>query len=246
MPPSAAKETPYLHTPLAALISLDPSYEALIDHASLAKGYPPYAKSLHKLHDSIATLNKLMTKRGEVCDRSMRQLVQRRKERLQEEREQEATRAEAARAIAKREEEAARKEKRVVSNKRTRDEMDVDAQDKDETLPSVGAHGLARQDGVGVHQGESAVCFSLASLHVLVCSHWLATMRISCASRFASSCSYHASHVFRRVPSRIALRVLFCLFEKWARHCRFASPARCLWPLPRDIPSIMGEVASSQ
>lgn len=102
-----------------------------------------------------------MTKRGEVCDRSMRQLVQRRKERAQVEREQEAARAEAERAKIKREEDDKRKEKKTASKKRNHDEMDVDedaeTKTKKESLPDVGAHGLARQDGVGVNQGKSFI-----------------------------------------------------------------------------------------
>ena len=144
------------------------SIEELIDKtgASASKsGDPPVARDLHKLHDTIKdTVNKFMTKRGEVCDRSMRQLVQRRKERAQIEQEQEAARAEAERAKIKREEDDRRKEKKTPSKKRSHDEMDVDEDPeikaKREALPDVGAHGLARQDGVGVNQGRS----SLASL----------------------------------------------------------------------------------
>lgn len=118
------------------------------------------------LHDTIRdTVNRFMSKRGEVCDRSMRQLVQRRKERLQEEREQEAAR-DAERARVKREEERSAKDKKTTSKKRHADEMDVDADEKErkEALPNVGAHGLARQDGVGVHQGESTFLFTSIAL----------------------------------------------------------------------------------
>ncbi|USW53765.1 Putative histone acetyltransferase subunit 3 [Septoria linicola] len=157
----SATMTPYLKTSTAALISSDPSIEALIDrsNASVARpGDPPTVRELRMLHDTIRdTVNRFMSKRGEVCDRSMRQLVQRRKERLQEEREQEAAR-DAERARVKREEERAAKKEKNSSKKRSADEMDVDGDEKErkEALPSVGAHGLARQDGVGVHQGADA------------------------------------------------------------------------------------------
>ncbi|GIZ42682.1 hypothetical protein CKM354_000594100 [Cercospora kikuchii] len=157
----AATMTPYLKTSTAALISTDPSIETLIDrsNASAARpGDPPTVRELRMLHDTIRdTVNRFMSKRGEVCDRSMRQLVQRRKERLQEEREQEAAR-DAERARVKREEERSAKDKKTTSKKRHADEMDVDADEKErkEALPNVGAHGLARQDGVGVHQGADA------------------------------------------------------------------------------------------
>lgn len=158
-----AAETPYLHTSTAALISSEPSIEALIDKTSASgskPGDPPVARDLHGLHDKIRdSVNRFMTKRGEVCDRSMRQLVQRRKERAQIEREQEAARAEAERAKIKREEDDKRKEKKTASKKRNHEEMDVDEdaepKTKKESLPDVGAHGLARQDGVGVNQGKS-------------------------------------------------------------------------------------------
>lgn len=170
----SATTTPYLHTSIAALISTDPSIETLIDRSngSVARpADPPTVRELRNLHDTIRdTVNKFMGKRGEVCDRSMRQLVQRRKERMQEEREQEAAR-DAERARVKREEDRAAKAKKtaaaaaaMASNKKRQleaDEMDVDGVETErkearESLPSVGAHGLARQDGVGVHQGAAA------------------------------------------------------------------------------------------
>lgn len=165
----AATMTPYLKTSTAALISTDPSIETLIDRSngSAARpGDPPTVRELRMLHDTIRdTVNRFMSKRGEVCDRSMRQLVQRRKERLQEEREQEAAR-DAERARVKREEERSAKDKKTTSKKRHADEMDVDADEKErkEALPNVGAHGLARQDGVGVHQGKSTFLFTSIAL----------------------------------------------------------------------------------
>lgn len=158
------KETLYLKTATSALLSTEPSIEQLIEKssASLAKhGDPPAGKDLRDLQEKIQkTVNTFMGKRGEVCDRSMRQLVQRRKERAQAVQEQEAARAEEERVRVKREEDERRKEEKALSKKRSHDEMDVDGESQDrkeqrESLPSVGAHGLARQDGVGVHQGES-------------------------------------------------------------------------------------------
>ncbi len=90
----------------------------------------------------------------------MRQLVQKRKERLQAEREAEAER-EAHELVMKKEQEDSERRKvkkeKVLSKKRSRDEVDVDAEEEQarrrESLPSTGAHGLARQDGLNVHQG---------------------------------------------------------------------------------------------
>lgn len=127
---------------------------------------------MHALHGKIKeTINKFMTRRGEVCDRSMRQLAQKRKERIAMEREQEASRAaaeDAARVKREKEEESEkereRKEKKKSKSagsgkKRSADEMELDVeegerQEQKDALPNVGAHGIARQDGVGVNEGE--------------------------------------------------------------------------------------------
>lgn len=49
--------------------------------------------------------------------------------------------------------------------KRSAGEMEVDGEgeevaDRGDSLPSVGAHGLARQDGVGVHEGMLTTIFA--------------------------------------------------------------------------------------
>ncbi|KAK3067638.1 Transcriptional regulator [Teratosphaeriaceae sp. CCFEE 6253] len=173
-PASAAvpPESAYLSTATAALLSGDVSIEQLIRGTTARASDPPSAKELFALHDRLRdTLNKTMSKRGEVCDRSMRQLVQKRKERVQAEREAEAEREARELAALKEweredgERRRGKKEKekeKGLSRKRSRDEMEVDAPEQDEekerakrreSLPSVGAHGLARQNGVGVHEG---------------------------------------------------------------------------------------------
>lgn len=70
----------------------------------------------------------------------MRELARKRKERIEAEREEkERERLEEGRKK--------REVKKMVPKKREREE-------EDETRPpAVGAHGLARQDGVGVHTG---------------------------------------------------------------------------------------------
>ncbi|KAK5702681.1 Transcriptional regulator [Elasticomyces elasticus] len=158
---SAPRETAYLHTVTAALVNTESSIEVLINGTTAKASEPPSAKELFGLHDKISTtIHVFMGKRGEVCDRSMRQLVQKRKERMQAEREAEAER-EARELAAKKEQEdderrKAKKEK-ALSKKRSRDEMEIDAEEetakRKASLPNVGAHGLARQDGVGVHEG---------------------------------------------------------------------------------------------
>lgn len=152
------RETAYLHTSTAALISQDPSIEAMIDGKSSSKpGDSPSSRDLHALHDRIRdSVNKFMSKRSEICDRSLRQLMQKRKERIQAEQEEEIARQQNEAARIKREDEdTERKKTKKPSKKRSHDEMDVDQDnEKKESLPSVGIHGPARQDGVGVHEGE--------------------------------------------------------------------------------------------
>ena len=150
------KETAYIHTSTSALVSADSSIESLIEKSNGNSANPPSARELHALHDRIRDgVNRFMVKRGEVCDRSMRQLAQKRKERIQMEREVEAARAE---------KEA--KAKKKVGKKRSHEEMEVDgeveeAERKADALPSVGAHGIARQDGVGVHEGTCGISFEV-------------------------------------------------------------------------------------
>lgn len=165
------KDTAYIHTSTAALVSNDGSIETLINGAgNNAKGGggsdPPSARELHALHTKIKdTVNRFMAKRGEVCERSMRHLAQKRKERIAMEREQEVARAEEAARVKKEKEEeeggSERERKRGkkggVGKKRGFEEMEVDEEEerkeRRDSLPSVGAHGLARQDGVRVNEG---------------------------------------------------------------------------------------------
>lgn len=142
--PTATGESAYLHTSLSSLlVPPNISIEALIEKSSSNTAQPPSAASLNALHDGI--LQQVLSHvkaRGEVCDRSMRELARKRKERIEAERErEEQERLE--------EERRKREVKKVVPKKRERED------DEDETRPpTVGAHGLARQDGVDVHNGE--------------------------------------------------------------------------------------------
>lgn len=192
--PDVPDKTPYLETLTSSLVSADPSIEALIAGttagAKPANGDPPSSKELHGLHDKIRDMmSQNMERRGDACDRSMRRLVQLRKDRVQAEQEQimareDATRARKAKQQQEKERERERereqerereleaeqaelKKSKKLSKKRSRDEMEIDSEIKQEeieegharrgsSVPSVGAHGLARQDGVGVNQGESS------------------------------------------------------------------------------------------
>lgn len=174
------------------LIGSDPLIEELIARSNAVKNDPPSARALHDLHNSIRDgILKAMSKRGEVCERNLRQVVQKRKESRQLEQEEQAARAEAdARKrekdrvkiekdkIKKEKDEDApasvkKKEKvgKMLSRKRSHDEMEVDEEKEHrESLPSVGAHGLARQDGVGIHEGTSLRSVSVLVHSVFTCA----------------------------------------------------------------------------
>lgn len=156
------KETPYLKTPAAPLLNPDPSVEDVISRKTVAnpKNEPPTAATLLALHDTYRdSVAKLFLRRGEVADRAMRKLADRRKERLQQEREAEAERVESARIKREEMESEERKRAKKASLKRSREEAEGEEERARErrasqSIPSVGAHGLARQDGVGTHEGE--------------------------------------------------------------------------------------------
>lgn len=190
------KETPYTHTPTATLLSTSSSdqitLESLIDRCNAnGKNELPSARALHELESNIReSLVRTFVKRGETANASMRQLVQRRKERERAEREVEAARAEEAEAgRVKREKEERKKAASGTSKKRAHEEMEGgdregsveegEEERKKRDAPSVGAHGLARQDGVGVHQGEfcsPCLCWSGLLLAPWRLRQWVRTI----------------------------------------------------------------------
>ncbi|KAK1082569.1 Transcriptional regulator, partial [Friedmanniomyces endolithicus] len=105
------KETAYLRTPTITLVSSDSSIEQLTTGTTAKANDPPSARELFRLHNTIRdSIRTIIAKRGETCDRSMRQLVQKRKERLQAEREAEAER-EAHELVMKQEQEDSERRK---------------------------------------------------------------------------------------------------------------------------------------
>ncbi|GAM91617.1 hypothetical protein ANO11243_096690 [Dothideomycetidae sp. 11243] len=139
-PPQITGESPYLRTNLSALlVPHNASIEVLIDRHSAGGNNPPSSTSLNALHDGIQSLVLgHVTTRGTACDRAMRELARKRKDRIEAERQRDERE--------RMEEERRKRDKKLNSKKRDREEME------DETRPpTVGAHGLARQDGVDVH-----------------------------------------------------------------------------------------------
>jgi len=82
----------------------------------------------------------------------LRGVVQKRKERAQIEREHEAAEQAAAAERVKKEKDESGKSKKT-GQKRSREDVEADVVVKKESVPAAGAHRLARQDGVGVHEG---------------------------------------------------------------------------------------------
>ncbi|PNS18217.1 hypothetical protein CAC42_7586 [Sphaceloma murrayae] len=134
-------ESAYLHTILSSLlVPQSASIEALFEKHSSGANNPPSAAALNAIHDGIqSAVLTHVTARGQTCDGAMRQLARKRKERVEFEREREERE--------RMDEDRKRRDaKKIVGKKRDREEME------DETRPpAVGAHGLARQDGVDVH-----------------------------------------------------------------------------------------------
>lgn len=168
--PSLPKETPYLHTPTASLIANDLDLNTLIEKShppSLKPHDPPTARELHTLHDRIRDhVLRSLEKRGETCERNLRAVVQKRKESAQAERDREAAEQAASTRIKKERDDGSGKTKKT-GQKRSHAESEGGDDKKRESVPSVGEHMLARQDGVGVHEGELPVFIMCCKLNSL-------------------------------------------------------------------------------
>ncbi|KAK5144590.1 hypothetical protein LTR04_001516, partial [Oleoguttula sp. CCFEE 6159] len=125
----------YLHTSLAQLlVPTNTTLEGMIDRHGNATNTPS-ASSLNTMEESLRTNILAHVKaRGDICDRGMRELAKRRKERMEIERERDLDRERLERES---EEKRAKMKKAKSSLKREREE---------ERPMAVGAHGVARQD----------------------------------------------------------------------------------------------------
>jgi transcriptional adapter 3 len=129
--------SPYLQTSLNQYNNLSNSPVDDIFDGSSSSSNPPSASTLRTITESVKTqLLNTIKPRGDICDRLMRELSSKRKERTERTR---------LRELAEREAEERKKLLSVTPKKRGREE---------ERPLAVGAHGLARQDGVDVHTGE--------------------------------------------------------------------------------------------
>ncbi|KAK4960663.1 Transcriptional regulator [Elasticomyces elasticus] len=138
---ATAGTSAYLHTPLATLlVPQNTSIESIFERYCKPGVDPPPASVLESIHDAV--LNQVLShvkNRGDACDGRMRELARKRKERGDADRDREA--AEEKRA-------SERERKKELSKTGARSEREEDAA----RPPAVGAHGVARQDGVDLHK----------------------------------------------------------------------------------------------
>jgi hypothetical protein len=131
--------TPYLQTSLSQHATLSNTPVDDIFDGSSSSNNPPSAITLRAITESVRTqLLNTIKPRSEICDRLMRELSSKTKDRAERTR---------LREIENAEREAEERRKAIVSvtpKKR--------AHDEDRPL-AVGAHGLARQDGGETHTG---------------------------------------------------------------------------------------------
>ena len=142
-------KTSYLDIPTEHLvIPATISYDDILEKYGGAGGIPD-PKHLEALANDLTTLSSWAVVRGQHCDVGMRELSERRKEREREEREREQANREAEekeslkRAAEDDEESRARKGGKL---KKRKERSSV----REERPLAHGAHGVARQDGVGV------------------------------------------------------------------------------------------------
>ena len=132
-----AGTTAYLHTPLShILVPGNATVEEILDRNGSSSIIPSAGALNSMLQNVKSRIFSPARLRGEACDRGMRELAKRRKERMAREPERERDRGD---------EDAAQK----LKLKKLKDRKGAE----EERPPAVGAHGVARQDGVGTRTG---------------------------------------------------------------------------------------------
>ena len=149
-PMSMLSHTVYLEIPINQLnIPSDVSYEEILEKHGGSGGIPDPVH-LQAIANDLNTLSSLAQARNTVCDAGMRKLADRRKERIEEERELEQANREAEemanlkRAAEDEELDRGRKGAKVKKRKEL-------SRIREERPLTRGAHGVARQDGLGLH-----------------------------------------------------------------------------------------------
>jgi transcriptional adapter 3 len=144
-----ASHGPYLQTPLssATILSNTPVHDFF--EGSSSSSNPPSASTLRNVLESVKSqLLNTIKPREETCDRLMRELSSKKKERLERVRQRERDQQE----IAERE-----AEERKVKPKPVTVTVTPSKREREDEQPlAIGAHRIARQDGVSdVHTGKS-------------------------------------------------------------------------------------------
>ncbi|KAI9839370.1 MAG: Transcriptional regulator [Thelocarpon superellum] len=155
----SASHTAYLEMPLSQLmVPTNLTYDDLLDRHGSTTGIPE-SKHLDALAADLRTLAQLADIRSDVCNKGMRQLSLRRKNRLEDEREkeresrdQEERKEKLKRDAAARNEEEERRGSKASKIKKRKDRSKV----RDERPLVHGAHGLARQDGGDVEMQDAS------------------------------------------------------------------------------------------
>lgn len=166
-PASMLLHTVYLEIPINQLsIPNDVSYEEILEKHGGSGGIPDPVH-LQAIANDLNTLSNLAITRGSACDGGMRKLSNRRKERIEEERELEQANREAEemanlkRAAEDDELDRGRKGAKV---KKRKDLSSI----REERPLTHGAHGVARQDGLGLHGKRKGCRLSVTRLSMLL------------------------------------------------------------------------------
>ena len=146
-----AGSTAFIDSPLMHLmVPTNLNYDDILERHGSASGIPD-TKHLETLAADLRALADLAELRGQVCDRGMRELSHRRKERLEEEMEKERENrdAEERRERMRRETLAHEAEEDRIKNGRSKKRKDRSGARESRPL-AHGAHSVARQDGLDV------------------------------------------------------------------------------------------------
>ncbi|KAL9600930.1 MAG: hypothetical protein Q9219_002865 [cf. Caloplaca sp. 3 TL-2023] len=152
---SHTSHTAYLGIDLGSImVPSNVSYEQLLNQHGGGQGIPD-PTSLNQMVDNLKLLGQLAEERAKACDGGMRELSKRRKERVEQEyrldkENRDREEKESLKRAAEDEEARSRKSLKTKKVKKERSAA------RDERPLAVGAHGLARQDGLDVALQEPA------------------------------------------------------------------------------------------
>ncbi|KAL9586375.1 MAG: hypothetical protein Q9212_000947 [Teloschistes hypoglaucus] len=140
-------QTAYLQTDMGKLmVPANITYEQLLNQHGGGQGIPD-PTSLNQMVDNLKTLGQLAEGRSVACDKGMRELSRRRKERVEEDHrlEQENRDREEKASLKRAADEEEARGRKSLKTKKVKKERSIA---REERPLAVGAHGLARQDGL--------------------------------------------------------------------------------------------------